>query len=39
MTIAIDEASKVPEPFLEGRISKKPKARFEEQIANLNIGQ
>ncbi|HBS40430.1 MAG TPA: pseudoazurin [Rhodobacteraceae bacterium] len=39
MTIAVGEVLEVPETFLEGRISKKPKARFEEQIANLKIGQ
>ena len=39
MTIAAGEVSEVPEPVFEGRILKKPKAHFEEQIANLNIGQ
>ena len=39
LTIAVGEVLEVPETFLEGRISKKPKAYFEEQIAKLYIGQ
>ena len=39
MTIAVGEVLEVPESFFKGRISKKPKARFEEQIANLNIAK
>ena len=39
MTIATGEVSEVPDPFFSGSNFKNPKAHFEEQIANLNIGQ
>lgn len=35
MTIEVGDAEGTPEGFLEGRIPKKAKARFEEQLENL----
>lgn len=35
MTIAVGEAVEVPEGYLEGRLPKKAKERFAEQIENL----
>lgn len=36
MTIAVGTVAEVPETFLEGRLSRNAKARFETQIANLH---
>ncbi|TLP49162.1 MULTISPECIES: pseudoazurin [Cohaesibacter] len=35
MTIAVGDGAEAPASFLEGRIPKKAKARFEEQLSNL----
>jgi len=35
VTIAVGDVSEVPETFLEGRISRGAKSRFEEQLSNL----
>lgn len=35
VTIAVGDVSEVPETFLEGRIPRGAKSRFEEQLSNL----
>lgn len=36
MTVAVGDVAAAPDDFLAGRIPPKAKARFEEQLANLN---
>ncbi len=35
MTIAVGDVTEVPDGYLEGRIPREAKARFEEQVSNL----